>query len=48
MGRVNGEDVFIEERTECSLYIIENNFKNQKQSFLRELLFQKLQNVTRF
>ena len=37
-----------EERTECSLYIIENNFKNQKQSFLRELLFQKLQNVTRF
>ena len=37
-----------EERTEWAWYIIENNSKNQKQSFLWELLFQKLQNVTRF
>ena len=36
------------ECTECPWYIIENNSKNQKELFLWEPLFQKLQNVTCF
>ena len=37
-----------EKHTKCSWYIIENYSKNKKQQFLYELIFQKLQNVTRF
>ena len=48
MGRGNLEDVFIEERSKCSWYIIEKYSKIQKQSVLLELLFQNLQNFNFF
>ena len=43
-----GGGVIIEERSECSWYIIEKYSKIQKQSFLQELIFQKLQNFNFF